>query len=338
MEALAVKYRPHTFEDVVSQESVVKILKRQVASRQFRNVFLFCGASGSGKTTCARIFANEINQHRGQPIEIDAASNSGVDAVKALVKSATERAIDCEYKIYIVDECHSITSQGWQAFLKCIEEPPTYTIFIFCTTDPQKIPDTILNRVMRFNFTKIPQQKIFNRLKYICNNEGFTNYEDSCDYISRICNGCMRDAITLLDKVSRYSEDISLDNTLNILGNFSYNTYFKLINATIDGEEPVVISIIEDIYNQGLDLKLFVDQYLAFNLDIMKYLLLNSIECTKIPNNMEDAVKNCVNITGAKQYYTYIVDKLLALKNMIKQDTAMKDTIEVMFLAMTRCV
>lgn len=338
MEALAVKYRPHTFEDVVSQESVVKILKRQVASRQFRNVFLFCGASGSGKTTCARIFANEINQHRGQPIEIDAASNSGVDAVKALVKSATERAIDCEYKIYIVDECHSITSQGWQAFLKCIEEPPTYTIFIFCTTDPQKIPDTILNRVMRFNFTKIPQQKIFNRLKYICNNEGFINYEDSCDYISRICNGCMRDAITLLDKVSRYSDDISLDNTLNILGNFSYSTYFKLINATIDGEEPVVLSIIEDIYNQGLDLKLFVDQYLAFNLDIMKYLVLNTIECTKIPNNMEDDVKNCVNITGAKQYYTYIVDKLLALKNMIKQDTAMKDTIEVMFLAMTRCV
>lgn len=338
MEALAVKYRPHTFEDVVSQDSVVKILKRQIESRQFRNVFLFCGASGSGKTTCARIFANEINQHRGQPIEIDAASNSGVDAVKALVKSATERAIDCEYKVVIVDECHSITSQGWQAFLKCIEEPPTYTIFIFCTTDPQKIPDTILNRVMRFNFTKIPQQKIFNRLKYICNNEGFTNYEESCDYISRICNGCMRDAITLLDKVSRYSEDISLDNTLNILGNFSYNTYFKLINATIDGDEPVVLSIIEDVYNQGLDLKLFVDQYLAFNLDIMKYLLLNTIECTKIPNNMEDDVKNCVNITGAKQYYTYIVDKLLALKNMIKQDTAMKDTIEVMFLAMTRCV
>ena len=153
MEALAVKYRPKTFEDVVSQNAIIRILRKQIELKQFKNCYLFCGASGCGKTTVARIFANAINQGNGNPIEIDAASNNGVDNVRQLIKTASERSLDSEYKIIIIDECHALTTQAWQAFLKCIEEPPMYTIFIFCTTDPQKIPTTIINRTMRFNFS-----------------------------------------------------------------------------------------------------------------------------------------------------------------------------------------
>ena len=145
-ESLAVKYRPQKWEDVCGQTSIIRILIRQLELNQLRNAYLFAGASGCGKTTLARIFANRINNNIGYPEEIDAASNNGVDNVKAIIKSAQERAIDSKYKIFIIDECHMITPQGWNAFLKCIEEPPKYTIFIFCTTEKNKVPDTIKNR------------------------------------------------------------------------------------------------------------------------------------------------------------------------------------------------
>ena len=187
MISLSVKYRPTKFNDVSSQTSIIRILSKQLDTNTFKNAYLFCGSSGCGKTTIARIFANEINKQNGSPIEIDAASNNGVDNVKQIIKSASERSLDSEYKIYIIDECHALTSQAWQAFLKCIEEPPRYTIFIFCTTEKNKVPDTIKNRCQVFNFNRIPSELIKLRLEYISKAEGFTNYQDACDYISRIC-------------------------------------------------------------------------------------------------------------------------------------------------------
>ena len=129
--------------------------------------------AGCGKTTCARIFANEINKGLGNPIEMDAASNSGVDDVRNIIQQAQTKSLDSEYKVFIIDECHSISNTGWQAFLKLIEEPPAKSIFIFCTTDPERIPKTILSRVQRYNFTKISQQGIIDRLRYILENEGY---------------------------------------------------------------------------------------------------------------------------------------------------------------------
>ena len=185
--SLATKYRPNKWESVVGQKSIVEILNQQLLTQNIKNTYIFSGASGCGKTTIARLFAMAINKDRGTPIEIDGASNSGVDNVRQIVESAKERSIDSEYKIYIIDECHALSNQAWQAFLKCIEEPPKYTIFIFCTTDPHKIPDTIKNRCMRFNFSRIESDLIYNRLLYICEQESFTNYNNACDYISRIC-------------------------------------------------------------------------------------------------------------------------------------------------------
>lgn len=336
MQALAVKYRPKTFNEVVSQESVIKILQKQLELEQFKNCYLFCGASGSGKTTSARIFANLINKGVGLPIEIDGASNNGVDNVKNIIKLAQERAIDSKYKIFIIDECHSLTNQAWQAFLKCIEEPPQYTIFIFCTTDPQKIPQTILNRVMRFNFTRIPFEKIKSRLAYICECEGFTNYLDTIDYIAKISDGGMRDAIAYLDKIASYSKNVCIDNALEALGNYSYSTFFNLINAIIDGKSDSVLSILQSFYDAGNDLILFVNQFFNFCLDINKYIIFHNMDMLKIPSTMESGVQDSINFDSANTYYSYIVDNMLNLKNMIKNDISVKATIEVMFLKMTR--
>ena len=137
---LATKYRPNTFSEVVGQQAVIKILQRQIELDKISQCYLFCGASGCGKTTLARIFAKELNGSFNGLVEMDAASNNGVDNVRSIVEDAKQRSISSKYKVFIIDECQSITTQGWQAFLKCIEEPPKFTIFIFCTTDPQKVP------------------------------------------------------------------------------------------------------------------------------------------------------------------------------------------------------
>lgn len=336
-ESLAVKYRPKTFSEICGQSSIVKIITRQIEMNEFKNACLFAGASGCGKTTIARIVANMINNGQGEPIEIDAASNNGVENVRQIIHDAQERSIDSKYKVYIIDECHSLTNQAWQAFLKCIEEPPTYTIFIFCTTDPQKIPETIKNRVQRFTFNRISTEQIRERLAYICRMEGFTNYEESVDYLSRMAEGGARAAITFLDKCSSYSTDLNIDNVLAALGNYSYDTFFSLINNMIDGNEAEVLSIISKFYDEGNDLKLFVDQFLNFCMDVTKYSLFKSPEVTRIPSSMEPQLQGSTNFDNASRYYTYVIDKLLVLKNMLKNDNSPRSTIEILFLQITRC-
>lgn len=332
MHSLAVKYRPTEFEDVVSQKSIIKILTRQLDLKEYSNVYLFAGPSGCGKTTLARIFANKINNNQGSPIEIDAASNNGVDNIREIIKSAKERSLDSEYKIYIIDECHMLTIQSWNALLKLIEEPPAYTIFMFATTDPQKIPDTIKNRVMRFNLSRISSENIKDRLIYICNKENFINYEDACDYISRISNNQMRDAIASLEKCARYSNDLSIDNITKALGTYSYNLFVNLLDNILDGNSNEVINIINTIYNDGSDMKLFVDQFLSFSLDVCKYCICNDILVTKLPTSLEENIKKITNFDNPGRYYTYIIDNLLALKNMLKTDINPKDTIEIFFI------
>lgn len=333
---LAVKYRPKTFDEVSSQSSIKKILQRQLELRQFKNVYLFSGPSGTGKTTLARIFANEINNNQGFPIEIDGASNNGVANVKTIISDAIERSIDSEYKVYIIDEAHMITTAGWNAFLKTLEEPPKYTIFMFCTTDAQKIPVTILNRVQRFNLTKVNTLEIKERLRFVCEQEHYTNYEESIDYIAKISAGGMRDALAMLDKSSDYSFDLSIKNVLEALGNYSYDSLFNLTNAIIDGREDVVIKLINSFYDSGNDLKLFVEQYLDFVFDLSKYCLFKDLAVTKIPTSMEEQVKFCTGIENNRLYFNALTDKILDLKYNIKYDTNIKNTIEITLLQMCR--
>lgn len=287
-------------------------------------------------TTIARIFANAINKGQGTPIELDAASHNGVEDIRAISNEAKQRAVDAEYKVYIIDECHALSNAAWQAFLKTIEEPPRYTIFIFCTTDPQKIPATILNRCMRFNFNRISSRLINERLSFISQCEGFTNYAETCDYISKICSGQMRDAISLLEKVASYDTNLDINAAYEALGNYSYDVMFNLANACIDQNIASILDQLDNIYNEGNDMKLFINKYLEFALDISKYILMQDIGATKLPVSAEQKVKFSINFDNAAGYYYYLVDRLLELKNMLKTDVDVMSTIKVMMIKIAR--
>lgn len=334
-EALAVKYRPTTFEDVVEQDEIKVILKNQVDTETVKSAYLFCGPAGDGKTTLARIFANAINKGKGLPIELDAASNNSVDDIRNVIEEAKTKPLEGDYKIFIIDEAHMITPQGWNAFLKTLEEPPVTAIFIMATTDPQKIPNTILSRVQRYNFQKISMQGITNRLAYICNNEGVDCPSlNVLEYIAKLADGGMRDAITMMDKCLSFSNTLTLENVVSCLGTIDYGTMFNLTNYIFDTNLKGAISIIEDIYNSGKDIKLFVKQYLVFLLDVRKYFIGCDWAYIQMPS-LED-YKSWLNSCGdyEKLKTLEILKAITALNSDIKYSQYAKADIEVVLMGL----
>lgn len=330
---LATKYRPQEFTDVLSQKAIIKILEQQIKTKTFKNCIMFTGPSGCGKTTIARILANKINNGFGSPIEYDAASNNGVDNVRAIIETAQERSLDSEYKVIVLDEAHMLTIQSWNAFLKCIEEPPKYTIFIFCTTDPQKVPMTIQNRCQIYNLSRIDLESIRNRLNYVCGQENYFVDPNAIDYIAKLSEGSMRQALTYLDKCKDYSINITMNNVVACLGNYSYNVYFDLTNAVIDNNKQTIINIIEQCYAEGTDLKLFISNYLKFILQLTKYTLFKSMTGVDIPVVLEEKVKYTTGIENNVAWFNRYLDKILKLKSLIKNDSDTKTTIEVCLIS-----
>ena len=236
----------------------------------------------------------------------------------------------------LVHNCQALTAASWNALLKTIEEPPKFTIFILCTTDPQKIPETILNRVQRFNFGAIPYDKIVDRLRYVCEQEGFTNYEESIECIGKACSGCMREALTLLGKVADSGTNFDIENTLSILGEVPVSVYTKLINYLIDGDEKGVLSSLDEIEESGTEIKDFISALLKFVVDVAKYILFNSLKSTSIPETFENEIKSITNFDNAIGYYNYVMDKLLKLKMDITSDEDASTTVRVVCLQIAR--
>lgn len=317
--ALAIKYRPQTFEDLTEQSAVVKILTNQIETNTIKHGYLFCGGAGTGKTTSARIFANMINKGAGTPIELDAASNNSVEDIRRLTEDAQTQSIDSEYKVFVIDECHSLSNQAWQAMLKTLEEPPAKAIFIFCTTNPERIPQTILSRVQRYNFQRISQEGIVTRLEYILTREISTvmpEYKDALEYIAKIADGGMRDAITLMDKCLSFSSDLTVENVIKALGVADYNTMFDLNNAFFENDKTKLIKIVSDVYSSGMDLKLFIKNYFEFLLDLNVYCLTKDLSMTKIPEIWVDEMKSYGSHewSVSNNLLTYITDLQSSIK------------------------
>lgn len=334
--SLAVLYRPKTFDDVKEQTATKKILEYQLSSGTIKNAYLFCGAAGCGKTTCARIFANEINKGQGNPIELDAASNNSVDDVREIIQMAQTRSMDSEYKVFILDEVHVLSNSAWQAMLKLIEEPPLKSVFIFCTTDPQKIPKTIMSRVQRYDFKRISHRGICDRLIDILEDQKLDDKADiaAIEYIAKLADGCLREAITMMDKCLSYSEELIVDNVIQVLGTQTYGTFINITDAIIGGNKKKVLDEIAHVYASGIDMKQFEKQYLDFILDVTKYFMTLDISYTSLPPT-EDMKKWLDKVEKDNDCYSKIyslLDMLLELQTAIRWDSNPRYMIEAKFL------
>ena len=288
MEALATKYRPRTFKDVVCQDNIKKVLTNQLDTGEVKQAYLFCGSAGTGKTTSARIFANEVNGGKGKPIEIDGASNNGVDNIRQIIDDCRMKSLDSKYKVYIIDEVHMLSIGAFNALLKVLEEPPKGVIFILCTTDPHKIPATILSRVQRFQFKRIPQNEVVKRLQYVLQQEGKITYDmEALQYIAKLADGGMRDALMKLDTVLGYTTEITMEAVLDCLGITNYDYLFKIVSSIIKQDATTPMQLIDDLYKQGKDLKLFVKDLSKFILDLCKLELTQDINTTMIPPELK---------------------------------------------------
>lgn len=297
---LALKYRPKTFDDLVAQEEVREILQFQATTGEIKNSYLFVGASGCGKTTSARIFANMVNDGKGTPIEIDGASNNGVENIREIINQARFRSLDSEYKVYIIDEAHMLSIGAWNALLKLLEEPPTYTVFILCTTEPHKVPNTILSRVQRFDFMRIPKDLIMGRLLYIIEKENAEMTPkiglngDVLGILAKQSSGNLRTAISLLDKCLDYSIELDEYIVCKCLGIIHNEDMHTLTKNIYNNNRLNVINYVEAVHNNGVDLKHFVKQYLDYLLEYYKEMLLGRFE----NHNVMELINTMLNITN----------------------------------------
>ena len=330
MISLAVKYRPQTFDEVAEQSATKVILQQQLNSSNIKNAYLFCGSAGTGKTTCARIFANEINKGQGTPIELDAASNNSVDDVREIIQQSKTTSLDSEYKVFILDEVHALSGSAWQAMLKVLEEPPKKSIFIMCTTDPQKIPKTILSRVQRFDFQRISTNGIIDRIVEIVKRENENNSQiqiddDAISYIAKQAQGGMRDALTMLDKCLAYSTTLTVNDVTHALGLGDFISMCQLLKACACNDKLTKMEVIDTVYTSGKDLKQYIKSFTNFVLDYNKWLLEvdDYLDCP-----LTDEIKEAFEFAYKENLSDSLLVNLVKLQTDIKWETNPKSRIE----------
>ncbi len=278
----ARKYRPATFKSVVGQHALVNTLKNAITSGRLAHSYLFCGQRGVGKTTMARIFAKAINcEHLtadGEPcnecescrafneqrslniIELDAASNNSVDDIRQLTEQVLIPPVTGRYRVFIVDEVHMLSTAAFNAFLKTLEEPPKYVIFILATTERQKILPTILSRCQKYDFQRITPSDIAEQLKYVADHEGYTTEPEALNVIAQKADGAMRDALSIFDQVAAASlGNITYHATIDNLNILDYDYYFRLVDAFVAGNVEQSLLIYKEVRDHGFDSKVFVN-------------------------------------------------------------------------------
>ncbi len=363
-QALYRKYRPIDFNSVVGQDSIIKTLKNSIINHNFSHAYMFFGPRGTGKTTISKIFARNINcsspidgiachkcdsckasfsKNCVDIIEIDAASNNGVDEIRDLKNKITLVPSELKYKVYIIDEVHMLSIGAFNALLKTLEEPPEHAIFILATTDPQKVPETIISRCQCFSFKRISDNVIKNRLKYVCNEENILIEDDVLNNIAMLADGGLRDALGSLDKLTSYTKDrITIDDFTEVNGIVSDSDICLLIKDILSGNIQNVLKNINDFNSNGKNLiqimvqllnysrNLLVDYYISnknidFSLDHLQELA-NIINEKMFDIKKSGNTKIYIELLLLKFINTNIFNKN-SLKNEIVEDNNISDNV-----------
>ena len=301
--ALYREWRPKTFYDVVGQEHITTTLKNQILNNRIAHAYLFCGTRGTGKTSTAKVFAkalNCLNLQDGEPCnecemckkineglaidvtELDAASNNGVDKIRDIIDDVKYPPQEARFKVYIMDEVHMLSAGAVNAFLKTLEEPPSNVIFILATTDPQKLPITILSRCQRFDFKRISNSDITDRLRKIVTDQNVIADDKSLNLIARISDGAMRDSLSILDQaISMGNGNVQYDTLIGMLGLVTNEHLFNLTNAIIQRSVERAIGVIEDVVFSGKDIYLFIKDLVSHYRNLLM---------AKVTNNPEEVL------------------------------------------------
>ena len=326
--ALYRTYRPSTFEEVAGQEHIVKTLKNALATGKLAHAYLFAGPRGTGKTTMAKLFAKALNCDEGighqcneckncraiiegthpDVLELDAASNNGVDEIRELIDKVKYGTILGRYKVYIIDEVHMLSTGAFNALLKTLEEPPEHVIFILATTEPHKILPTILSRCQRYDFTKLSDKDIKEKIKSVLEKEGVSYNEEAVDIIISLADGGMRDALSILDQVLAYSGNkLDVKDILAIFALESKEEKIALLNAIIQKDVADVLKRIERYVYLGTDIKRLTDDLLLILKDILIYQSSRNTSCLEVLNEQE-----------AQSFFKYLdIDETLKMIDII---------------------
>ena len=307
--ALYRKYRPNNFGNVVGQDTIVKILVNSIKTNHISHAYLFTGPRGTGKTSIAKIFAHAVNcqnfsddlcekcfnclalkENDIDIVEIDAASNNGVDEIRTLRDNVKLMPSFCKYKIYIIDEVHMLSTGAFNALLKTLEEPPSHVIFILATTEPNKIPLTILSRCQRFDFNRVSNSDLVERMKYILKEENKELSEETLDYIAQCSDGCVRDSINLLDQVISLGKgkQTNVHDIDRLSGKISMESVLDLLKSICNSDFASILTISENFSREGKNLSDVINHLLTILRDIQVYKQLNDFFASKYKQKLSE--------------------------------------------------
>ena len=332
--ALYRVYRPKNFSDVVGQEHIVRTLKNQIENNNVGHAYLFCGTRGTGKTSTAKIFSRAVNctnLHNDEPcnecencreiledktmdvVEIDAASNNSVDDIRELRENVKYSPAKAKYKVYIIDEVHMLSQGAFNALLKTLEEPPSYVIFILATTEPHKIPATILSRCQRFDFKRVTVKDISSRMRYICEKEGIEADEKALNLIARNSQGALRDALSILDQcISFEGNKISYNDVIELLGSVNIEQLFDLAESIIKEDTRKSLQILNDFIIWGKDVRNLVNDLIDHFRNLMVCKISNDLdEIISLPEETIDLLK--------QQAETIDTNNLIRILNILSE-------------------
>ncbi|MBF0328165.1 MAG: DNA polymerase III subunit gamma/tau [Nitrospirae bacterium] len=353
---LARKWRPQSFDDLTGQEHISRILKNTITQNKVAHAYIFSGPRGVGKTTSARILSKALNCTSGptpEPCgkcgsciavvegssidvsEIDGASNTGVDNIRDLRERVRYAPSESKYKVYIIDEAHMLSTAAFNALLKTLEEPPPHVVFVLATTEPRKIPATVLSRCQHLPFRRISSQDIKGRLKFITTKEGIVISESALEMVSRAADGSMRDSLTILDQLASFSDNILDSDVMNMLGITDISSISDMTSALIEGDRSRIIRIIAGLVDSGIDIKTYTRDMLQFIRNLLVASIIDDTENILNLSEEESAAIKELKSVATQEHVSLLLSEFIKAEPSIRSSLYPRVALELALIRLS---